>query len=88
MGTARIEEVWWLVVQAQCLNLQKKEIEGCLRSCALVDVDVPLIVNHLVWFSRLKFSEGKGGPQSRMLRRQTLCPVLYIYTDSYHTIKA
>ena len=61
-------EAGYLVVKAQWLKLENKDLEGDMRSYTLLDAEVTLVVNHMVRLTGLQFSAFKGGPQSWELR--------------------
>ena len=72
-ATDEIEE-GYLVVKAQWLKLENKDLEGGMRSYTLLDAEVTLVVNHMVRLTGLQFSAFKGGPQGRELRGALQAP--------------
>lgn len=60
-----IIEEGYLVVKAQWLKLEKKDLEGGLRAYTALDAEILLVVNHTVRLSGLQFVDGKGGAQGR-----------------------
>lgn len=72
-ATDEIEE-GYLVVKAQWLKLENKDLEGGMRSYTLLDTEVTLVVNHMVHLTGLQFSAFKGDPQGRELRGALQAP--------------
>ena len=64
-----IIEEGYLVVKAQWLKLEKKDLEGGLRAYTALDAEILLVVNHTVRLSGLQFVDGKGGAQGRSVGR-------------------
>jgi hypothetical protein len=84
-------EAGFLVVKAQWLKLEKKDLEGGMRSYTLLDAEVLLVVNHMVRLSGLQFSSYKGGPQGRELRGASTeagAKLLYISRETHYSIEA